>query len=417
MRNTQQLSHKHVVTYYDFKETAVYNKKSGATQNVAYIVQDFITGGELFDYVANSGPFTEPMCRYYFKQMLQGIHFIHSKGFSHRDLKPENILLDKNYDIKIVDFGFACPLEGRDGTGQNRSVIGTPGYMAPEIIARQPYQGQVVDLFALGVILFILYAGHPPFQAAQNEDQYYKLIAMNRSDLFWKAHSQRKEAGFFSDSFKALITCMLQFHPHHRLCIADIIGHEWMLSGDIASAEAVREEFGRRHQINKEKAQQATEEKMHLKANATNATRRAMQNGDKTFLSGALTEEEQAHPEQFIKLVVKDYDESRARNLKFFSSFPPEELFLQIKQRLDENNQDFAISNKTWKLTLTAKREIANPEGESFEEQASIQVEVLRVNDNKFCVDFQRKGGSSILFYDYANKLKDAMELWNNETI
>lgn len=127
-----------------------------------------IPGGELFDYVANSGPFSEAICKYYFKQMLQGIHYIHSKGFSHRDLKPENILLDKMYDIKIVDFGFACPLSGRDESGFSRSVIGTPGYMAPEIIARQPYQGQVVDLFALGVILFILYSGHPPFGAAND---------------------------------------------------------------------------------------------------------------------------------------------------------------------------------------------------------------------------------------------------------
>ena len=63
-----------------------------------------------------------------------GLHYLHSKGYSHRDLKPENILLDAFYNIKIVDFGFACPLEGRDGTGFVRSVLGTPGYMAPEII-------------------------------------------------------------------------------------------------------------------------------------------------------------------------------------------------------------------------------------------------------------------------------------------
>ena len=100
-----------------------------------------ITGGELFDYIANTGAFDESVCKFYFKQMLQGIHYIHSKGFSHRDLKPENILLDKNFNIKIVDFGFACPLEGRDGSGINRSQIGTPGYMAPEIIAKMPYQG------------------------------------------------------------------------------------------------------------------------------------------------------------------------------------------------------------------------------------------------------------------------------------
>lgn len=168
--------------------------------------------------------------------MLLGLHYIHKNGFSHRDLKPENILLDKNYDLKIVDFGFAAPLEGRDGSGFNRSVIGTPGYMAPEILDKQPYQGQVVDLFAAAVILFIMYTQHPPFQMAKAEDMYYKLLATNRADLFWKAHSTRKADDFFSPEFKDLITSMLQLHPHQRLCLVDIIGHPWM-QGEIATAE------------------------------------------------------------------------------------------------------------------------------------------------------------------------------------
>jgi serine/threonine protein kinase len=260
---TNQLDHRHVVKYFEFKENATMHKSSGQQVQVAYIAQEMIAGGELFDYVANSGPFSEEICKYFFKQILQGVHYIHSKGFSHRDLKPENILLDKMYDVKIVDFGFACPLEGRDGSGTNRSQIGTPGYMAPEILAKQPYQGQVVDLFALGVILFILYSGHPPFSMANEEDNYYKLLATNRSDLFWKAHSnpQRKPEGFYSEEFKDLITCMLQFHPHQRLCVADIIGHPWLATGGVAGADAVRSEFASRHQVNKERALAEREKK------------------------------------------------------------------------------------------------------------------------------------------------------------
>jgi serine/threonine protein kinase len=188
-------------------------------------------------------------------------------------LKPENILLDKNYDIKIVDFGFACPLEGRDGSGFNRSVIGTPGYMAPEILEKQPYQGQVVDLFACGVILFIMLTQHPPFQMANCDDMYYKLLATNRSDLFWKAHSNRKAAGFFSDEFKDLITCMLQLHPHQRLCMADIIGHPWM-QGDFASEEEIMLEFTKRAEVNKARATEEEDKKMAMKNKAQQRTRR-----------------------------------------------------------------------------------------------------------------------------------------------
>lgn len=266
------------------------NKKNGTQVQVAYIAQEMISGGELFDYVANSGAFSEQICKYYFKQMLQGIHYIHSKGFSHRDLKPENILLDKLYDVKIVDFGFACPLEGRDGTGTNTSMIGTPGYMAPEILSRQPYQGQVVDLFALGVILFILYSGHPPFSVASEEDNYYKLIATNRSDLFWKAHSSpsRKPEGFYSEEFKDLITCMLQFHPHQRLCIADIIGHPWLANADVpaATTEQVRQEFATRHEANKARALEERERRNTIRQQQqATRTRRDVSMGGKTYLS------------------------------------------------------------------------------------------------------------------------------------
>ena len=108
--------------------------------------------------------------------MLLAVHYIHTKGFSHRDLKPENILLDSNFDVKLVDFGFACPIEGRDGSGTNKSKIGTPGYMAPEIMSGNSYQGQTVDLFALGVILFILFTGGPPFLQTNKNDQFYKTV-------------------------------------------------------------------------------------------------------------------------------------------------------------------------------------------------------------------------------------------------
>ena len=166
--------------------------------------------------------------------MLLAVHYIHTKGFSHRDLKPENILLDSNFDVKLVDFEY-CPLEVRDGSGINSSKIGTPGYMAPEIM--EGNQGQNVDLFALGVILFILYAGSPPFRQAIMSDQYYKLIASNRSDLFWAAHEKAHPAGFFTEDFKNLMTCMLQKDPHKRLCVDDIIGHPWMTNGSTASAD------------------------------------------------------------------------------------------------------------------------------------------------------------------------------------
>ena len=153
------------------------------------MVLEFVQGGELFDFVAKD-KFSEPISRFYFKQLLLATHYCHSKGVAHRDLKPDNIMLDSKFNVKIADFGFAGPIQGRDGSGYLDTTLGTKAYMAPEILNKEPhYQGHVVDLFALGIILFNLYSGHSPFNCARIDDSHYKLIANNRADKFWEVHS------------------------------------------------------------------------------------------------------------------------------------------------------------------------------------------------------------------------------------
>jgi serine/threonine protein kinase len=132
---------------------------------VAYVATELLPGGELFDFVALKA-FSEPVCRFYFKQMLSAIHSVHSLGAAHRDLKPENILLDAQFNIKISDFGLVAPIEGRDGSGVLTSQVGTSNYMPPEVCEGNGYTGYNHDLFALGIILFILATGRPPFGRA-----------------------------------------------------------------------------------------------------------------------------------------------------------------------------------------------------------------------------------------------------------
>jgi len=85
---------------------------------------------------------------------LDGLEFMHNRGYAHRDIKMENLLLNKDFDLKIADFGFATDLKGKDGTGFLHENIGTPSYMAPEILLDQPYKGATVDIFASAVVLF-----------------------------------------------------------------------------------------------------------------------------------------------------------------------------------------------------------------------------------------------------------------------
>jgi serine/threonine protein kinase len=103
--------------------------------------------------------------------------------------------------MKIADFGFAAPIIGRDGSGTLKTKLGTANYMAPEIHMNKPYNGASVDLFATGIILFIMFTQQPPFVRAETTDPHYRLFCANRLDLFWKAHSKGKPEGFFSEDF------------------------------------------------------------------------------------------------------------------------------------------------------------------------------------------------------------------------
>ncbi len=136
-----------MVRLLEFKNDAKWIKSNGHQVAVAYLVLEFVQGGELCDFALLEA-FSEPVCRFYFKQMLQVMHYVHTEGVAHRDLKLENILLDSDFNLKIADFGFAAPVQGRDGTGFLNTILGTINYMAPEILLREPYQQTISQNFS-----------------------------------------------------------------------------------------------------------------------------------------------------------------------------------------------------------------------------------------------------------------------------
>jgi len=211
---------------------------------MAYVVQEVALGGEIFDFVA-TGPLPEKISRMYFKQLIAGLSFLHQNGVFHRDIKPENVLLSSDLTLKIADFGFSKHIS-QTHAGITRTRLGTEPYMSPEILYGQAYSPASGDLFAAGVILFILYAGYPPFGRALSNDQWYSYLWTGQYDKFWYFHARNKPAGYYPESFKALINGLLSRVPDTRLHMHDVEAHAWLQDPAVATIEEAQELFAQR---------------------------------------------------------------------------------------------------------------------------------------------------------------------------
>jgi len=148
------------------------------TPEILYLVMEILTGGELFDRIIARGHYSEADARTLTITMLKAVNYLHSIGIAHRDLKPENILLkdtSEDAEIKITDFGLS-KIFADDAAGEvvMKTACGTPGYVAPEVLQHEAYNSQV-DLWTIGVIVYILLCGFPPFYG-DNDNQMFRKI-------------------------------------------------------------------------------------------------------------------------------------------------------------------------------------------------------------------------------------------------
>lgn len=167
--------------------------------------------------------------------MIEALGYMQSKQVAHRDLKLENILIDENMNLKIADFGFAC----YKNIYNLQSYRGTMTYMAPEIKEGKKYDGTQVDIFSLGVILFVLVVGIFPFMESRSSDYFYNLLMTGQTDLYW----QKVNGTHLSADFKDLIEKMLSYDANRRPTIDEIMQHPWMNAANAKPYEKVRTEI------------------------------------------------------------------------------------------------------------------------------------------------------------------------------
>jgi len=228
------LDHKNVIKMHDCFEHVQY--PGYTTKPTVVMVLELATKGELFDFFMHTGKFEAPLARWFFKQMIDGLEYCHNKKIAHRDLKPENLLMGDGFNVKLVDFGFARFFRDAD-TGkevQMKTALGTPGYAAPEILNRVKYDNSV-DIFSLGVILFICIAGFPPFQEAKASDWWFDKIIRRKFALFWRAHERSMK---FDDDAKDILLGMLAARPAERYGWEKLRNHKWTNGKTLTQREA-----------------------------------------------------------------------------------------------------------------------------------------------------------------------------------
>ncbi|KAF0878573.1 KCC2B kinase, partial [Crocuta crocuta] len=187
-----------------------------------YLIFDLVTGGELFEDIVAREYYSEADASHCIQQILEAVLHCHQMGVVHRDLKPENLLLAsklKGAAVKLADFGLAIEVEGEQ-QAWFAGFAGTPGYLSPEVLRKDPY-GKPVDLWACGVILYILLVGYPPFW---DEDQHrlYQQIKAGAYDF------PSPEWDTVTPEAKDLINKMLTINPSKRITAAEALKHPWI---------------------------------------------------------------------------------------------------------------------------------------------------------------------------------------------
>eukprot|EP00826_Nyctotherus_ovalis_P052798 TRINITY_DN6763_c0_g1_i6.p1 TRINITY_DN6763_c0_g1~~TRINITY_DN6763_c0_g1_i6.p1 ORF type:complete len:573 (+),score=137.58 TRINITY_DN6763_c0_g1_i6:94-1719(+) len=206
----KEMDHPNIMKIYEF----------ASDKNSYYIVQEYISGGELFDEIVKRRYFNEQDAAYVVRQLLSAVTYCHSKGVVHRDLKPENILIDSilgngQIRIKVIDFGTALFLSPNENISE---TLGTPYYIAPEVINGE--YNEKCDVWSIGVIMFILLSGSPPFNG-ENDDEILESVKKGNYLLQGKAWES------ISRNAKDLLRKMLTYDPKKRISAADAYQHEW----------------------------------------------------------------------------------------------------------------------------------------------------------------------------------------------
>ncbi|KAL9241366.1 hypothetical protein vseg_015486 [Gypsophila vaccaria] len=269
--NHRSLNHPNIIK---FKEVFL-------TPTHLAIVMEYAAGGELFERICTAGRFSEDEARYYFRQLISGVSYCHSKQICHRDLKLENTLLDSSPEprLKICDFGYSKSAELHS---QPKSTVGTPAYIAPEVLSRKEYDGKIADVWSCGVTLYVMLVGAYPFE--DPEDPRNFKITIQR---ILSVHYSIPDYVRISAECSHLLSHLFVANPDKRITIEEIKKHPWFIKN---AAEEHREEEKEEEESMEKKERRQSEEEIVSIIEEARKTSTALPQllGDHLLLGGSM---------------------------------------------------------------------------------------------------------------------------------
>jgi serine/threonine-protein kinase CHEK1 len=214
--------HKNLISFYN----------AGEDLNYSWIAMELAEGGDLFDKIEADIGVGVDIAHVYFTQLISAVSYMHTMGVAHRDLKPENVLLSSSGNLKLADFGLASYFRHKGQTKRATSVVGSPPYMAPELLeigtTRTGYDPDIADIWSCGIVLFVLLVGNTPWDEPRLQswefNEYSKAGKADLTDELWS----RVPADALS-----LLHAMLKINPDGRFRLHEVRTHPWFTRPNI----------------------------------------------------------------------------------------------------------------------------------------------------------------------------------------
>ena len=427
----KKIKNENIINIIESGEGIIEEKDGKKGEKYPYLTLEYAEKGDLFNYIyyPKKG-LGENLGKIIFKEILNGVKVCHDNKIVHRDLKLENILLDNNYKVKIADFGFAVIIKENE---KLNSIIGTQTYQAPEIYLKKPYDGIKIDIFSLGVILFILVIGIKPFELPFGKDKFYRNILKKQYANYWNSIKNNiTNFDELSNEFKQLFIKMIQFNPNDRIDLNDVINSDFM-KGNLDDNKSVIEEFSQRENIVKKNLESED------KVNSSISTSSSSTNSSKSLKLRSKIKNQNVNLTQNIKISIhkyfnEDIQISFIDNQKGFSNIfiihslknEPFEIFNCVIHSLEnssENIEKITPSQNLLKFNILYKEDFNNEDSMNLTEEdkeiegmivdielekLEIEVKFYKMTENNM-ITFKKIQGDIFEFHEKVTNLKSSI--------